>query len=222
MKACASAFLILGWLTATTAFAADRCAPVLESKDDSAVARDLKRAAELCRTVALEPKPDGNPSLKRTLAAVFAPKGTGGDRLKPPAPMGMPTGPVMPRDGQVAFDATEVASEGLVSLSITGQGVSVPASALPAGGTLLLSATQMRADTDYRWILTTRRQRYEGMFSLPDAETMTRVRSRLQALAEATPDARTRLLFEATIYDDEELFATRDLVVLAYRRELRN
>lgn len=176
----------------------------------------------MCKKVGLEPAPAGNSSLLQVMKLAFGdtvkPRG---DRLKPAAPAGMPTGPVMPKDGVVELDANEVGSEGLVALDIEGPQLSVRLRPVPASGIAQVQASQMRQGTQYRWVLTTRRQTYDGSFSLPDDETMKRTEARLRALTELSAAPATLLFLEAAIYDEEELFASRDRVIAALRRELQ-
>jgi hypothetical protein len=194
------------------------------AKEDAAKglsAASREQIERSCRTVAIEPKAGGNPSMWRVIQIAYAPKVVGGDRLKPAAPMGMPTGAVMPRAGQIELDASELAAEGLLSLEVSGPQVRLSARPVPANGIVALDAAQLRQGVDYRWVLATRRQQYEGTFTLPDAETLQRTQARVQKLAGAGADRGPALLLEAAIYDEEELFATRDLVIVAYRREFK-
>lgn len=212
-------------LSLEAASAEQACLPKAVAAKEAAAkglsAAQLEQIERLCRTVAIEPKAGGNPSMLRTVQMATAPKLVGGDRLKPAAPMGMPTGAVVPRAGKIEFDASELAAESLLSLEVSGPQVRVSARPLPANGIVALDAAQLRQGVDYRWVLATRRQQYEGTFALPDAETLQRTQARVQTLAGAGADHRLALLLEAAIYDDEELFATRDLVIVAYRRELK-
>ena len=131
----------------------------------------------------------------------------------------MPTGAVMPQNGQIVFNAGELRGEGLVSLDIDGPQLSVRLR--PPPGITQLPITQLKQGVEYRWVLTTKRQSYDATFQLPDAATLERTTTRLKALASLSVDATTLLILEAAIYDDEELYSSRDRVIAQLRRELR-
>ena len=175
-----------------------------------------------CRKVGLEPKQNGSVSLIQVLklALADAPRPRG-DRLKPQAPAGLPTGAVIPQDGVVELDANEVSAEGLVSLDIDGPSVNVRMRPMAASGKAQIPASQLRQGAQYHWVLTTRRQKYDGAFLLADPETMKRTEARLQTLKTLNVNPATLLLLEAAIYEDEELIASRDRVIAQLRVELQ-
>ena len=207
----------------TNAAAEPACAPTAPGVAIAMKSAKLKESAKqiddkACRTVKLDLKAEGNSSIKEIFKLAFAPAPKAGDRLKPPVPAGMPTGAVMPQNGQIVFNAGELSGEGLVSLDIDGPQLNVRLR--PPPGVTQLPITQLKQGVEYRWVLTTKRQAYDATFQLPDAATLERTTARLKALAGLSVDATTLLILEAAIYDDEELYSSRDRVIAQLRREL--
>ena len=132
----------------TASAAEPACAPTAPGVAIAMKSAKAKESArqiddQVCRTVQLDRKPEGNPSILEVLKLAFAdaPKPRG-DRLKPPVPAGMPTGAVMPQNGQIVFNAGELSGEGLVSLDIDGPQLSVRLR--PPPGITQLPITQLK------------------------------------------------------------------------------
>lgn len=190
---------------------------IRKSRTDEAATRQIE---QLCKKVGIEPKPGGAESLRQVGKLLLQDKSRGGDRLKPAAPPGVPTGPVMPVDGALEFDVSGLGSEVMQSLEVSGPDLKLrlqPSAGAPAR----IEASRLRPGAEYRWVLVTSRQTYNGSFSLPDTETMKRVQARVDKLKGLSDNAVTLLVLEAAIYDDEEIFASRDRTIAQLRRELQ-
>jgi hypothetical protein len=178
----------------------------------------IRQTESACRTPALGLEPDpsakGNPSIFAVVSLIYGEgKKRGGDRLKPEAPPGMPTGRSLAVNGQLDLDASAAAPEGLISMDVTGPQVNLRAQPIPADGIIHLPAAQLRPGGEYKWVMRTKRQSYDGSFVIADAETAKRIADRVQTIPSLNVSPSAALLLEAAIYDDEGFYSARDRIV---------
>jgi hypothetical protein len=187
-------------------------------QEDRLLQRLRKDGCAAAAAAKLASSPQGNPSLIEVLKLAFGDNVRArGDRAKPPAPPTMPTGLILPTDGQIVFDPGVASSEGVTSLVITGPRVDLKLR--PAGPTPVPSASFVPGD-DYHWVLTTTRNAYDASFMVAGPEVAARVQARLAAVATVESDPSVRLALEAAVYDDEELFRARDQAIARLRGSL--
>jgi hypothetical protein len=181
----------------------------------------VRQLDQLCKAIELQTAPSGAPSLIEVLALAFGEERKGRhDRLKPTAPPGMPVGMVLAMGGKVVLDYSAVASESVTGLEVDGPRLQLRQR--DAGsGSLAITAEQLQPGQDYKWVLRTRRQVYDGTFSIPDAPKAERVLARLKLLPSLSDNPITLLALEATIYDEEDMYGARDATVAKLRRELQ-
>jgi hypothetical protein len=199
-------------------------APILCVAAEDAKTRNLvseSKQEQLAKDVR-NTKQDEVPSTKLTaiLRMMLAQEVRGTKRLGTEVPAGMPSGLVLPVNNAIAFDLREAVPEGFISLRIDGPGVRSVVSQSPPSGVLLMPAAPLTRAVDYQWTLLTRKGSYTAAFSLPDAATQQRVELRLTKVRGLAVDDLTRKVFEAAIYDDEDLDSARDLIVREVRQRL--
>jgi hypothetical protein len=214
----ASIALLGGFLADAPAIGAERCGPpstMTPAAAQTPRGQELLRQIEAaCKKLDLEAGEKGNSSIFAIVSLLYAEQTKrGGDRLKPEAPQGMPTGSVLAVNGQVDLDARAAASEGLVSMDVTGPQVNLRAQSIPSDGIIHLPAAQLRPGGDYKWVMRTKRQTYDGAFVFADAETAKRISDRIQTIPSLNVSPSAALLLEAAIYDDEGFYSARDRVV---------
>jgi hypothetical protein len=211
--------LLISFLAAAPAFGAEQtCAPkapaALAAAQTAKAQEIIKQTESACKKLELDPGETGNPSIFAIVSLVYGEqKKRGGDRLKPEAPAGMPTGRVLGANGQIELDASAAAPEGLLSMEVTGPQLNLRSQPLGSDGIVRLAVAQLRPGAEYKWILRTKRQTYDGSFVFADAETAKRIESRVQAIAGLNVSPSAALLLEAAIYDDEGFYAARDRIV---------
>lgn len=191
----------------------------LDAKGGSALVAS-RQLEQLCKKIGLQAAPIGAPSVFEVLKGVFAVERSRTDRLKPTAPPGMPVGVVMPVGGKVVLDYSAVAVESVTAVAVDGPRLQLRQG--DAGsGSVSIAAEQLQPAQDYKWVLRTRRQVYDGTFSIPDAQKTERVQARLKQLPTLSDNPITLLVLEAAIYDDEDMYGARDATVAKLRRELQ-
>ncbi|MYN45629.1 hypothetical protein GTP23_11275 [Pseudoduganella sp. FT93W] len=208
--------LSLSLSTAIAAHAATDCSvPPLGQSDKSApVAEAAKRlrATDPCKVV---PGLSGK-SLGSVWAGLLSTKKTGGRRLEPAIPDGMPNGTVLAGSAGVHFDLRAVAGEGIRSFLLARGAQTL---ATPANGALEFDVPVSGGDA-YQWTLVTRVATYHGEYTLADAAERQEVEQQLAQLDKAGLDPVARLLYQAAIYDDANLFVERDRVYAQLRAML--
>lgn len=202
--------------TALTAHAASDCSvPLLKQSDKSAQVADAARrlrATDPCKVVpGLSAK-----SLGVVWAGLLSTKKTGGRRLEPAIPDGMPNGTVLAATNGVHFDLRAVAGEGIRSFQLARGGQQLLAQAGPA---LEFDVPASGSDS-YQWTLVTRIATYHGEYTLADAAERDDVAQQLAQLDKAGLEPVARLLYQAAIYDDANLFVERDRVYAQLRAML--
>ncbi|MYM39480.1 hypothetical protein [Duganella qianjiadongensis] len=208
--------LSLSLSAALAAHAATDCSvPPLEQSDKSVKLADAAkrlRATEPCKVVpGLSAK-----SLGAVWAGLLSTKKTGGRRLEPAIPDGLPYGTVLAGSGGVHVDLRAVAGEGIRSFQLTrsGQALVLPTAAgqefdVPVNG-----------GDSYQWTLVTRIASYHGEYTLAEAAERQEVEQQLAQLERAGLEPVARLLYQAAIYDDANLFVERDRVYAQLRAML--
>lgn len=202
--------------TALTAHAASDCSvPPLNQSDKSVQVADAARrlrATDPCKVVpGLSAK-----SLGVVWAGLLSTKKTGGRRLEPAVPDGMPNGTVLAATGGVHFDLRAVAGEGIRSFQLVRGGQQL----LAQTGAALEFDVPASGSESYQWTLVTRIATYHGEYTLADAAERDEVAQQLAQLDKAGLEPVARLLYQAAIYDDANLFVERDRVYAQLRAML--
>lgn len=156
-------------------------------------------------------------SLGNVWASLLSSTRTGGRRLETPVPAGAPQGLTLPEQQMVRFDFSELTGDQLRQLRVEVDQkpllnlVNPPAQIdLPIKG--------FGPDQTFLWTLTTGRSSYRAEFKLlPEADRQD-VETRLQRLGTETLDPVSRLIYQAAIYDEADLYAQRDRTFRAVRR----
>jgi hypothetical protein len=190
------------------AHAATECVmpPLQQSEKSPQLAEATKqlRTSNPCKVVAgLSAK-----SLGTVWAGLLSSKKTGGRRLEPAVPDGMPNGTVLGGAGGVHFDLRSVAAEGIRSFQLV-RGNQPLAVNLAAALEFDVPASGSEA---YQWSLATRIATYHGEYTLADETERREVEAQLAQLERAALDPVARLVYQAAIYDEANLFAERDRV----------
>lgn len=142
---------------------------------------------------------------------------TGGRRLESPVPVGAPQGLTLPEKQMIHFDFSELAGEQLRQLRVEVDQKPVLNLVNPLTQ-IDLPIKGFGPDQTFLWILTTGRGSYRAEFKLlPEAERQ-EVETRLMRLGTEDLDPVSRLIYQAAIYDDADLFAQRDRTFIAVRR----
>jgi len=201
---------------ALAAHAATDCSvPPLDQSDKSVKLADAAkrlRATEPCKVVpGLSAK-----SLGAVWAGLLSTKKTGGRRLEPAIPDGLPYGTVLACSGGVHFDLRAVAGEGIRSFQLTRSGQPLLAQATPAPE----FDVAVNGGDSYQWTLVTRIATYHGEYTLAETAERQEVEQQLAQLDKAGLEPVARLLYQAAIYDDANLFVERDRVYAQLRAML--
>jgi hypothetical protein len=128
----------------------------------------------------------------------------------------MPNGTVLAGSAGVRFDLRAVAGEGIRSFLLARGAQTL---ATPANGALEFDVPVSGGDA-YQWTLVTRIATYHGEYTLADAAERQEVEQQLAQLDKAGLDPVARLLYQAAIYDDANLFVERDRVYAQLRAML--
>lgn len=197
---------------------ADCRVPPLPQSDKTPQAADAARklsATDPCKTVpGIRAK-----SLKTVWASLLSNTKLGGRRLETPPPAGIPNGAALARGGKVHVDFAAL------------DGETVRAFRVESGGRVLLDlATPPREldvaigraapDTEFSWTLLTSAASYHGEFTVIDEAARTDVERQLGLLEEQHLDEVPRLLYQAAIYDEADLYSERDRVFVKLRKLL--
>ena len=142
---------------------------------------------------------------------------TGGRRLESPVPVGAPQGLTLPDKQMVHFDFSELAGEQLRQLRVEVDQKPI-LNLINPPAQIDLPTKGLGPDQTFLWTLTTARGSYRAEFKLlPEAERQ-EVETRLARLGTEQLDPVSRLIYQAAIYDDADLFAQRDRTFQAVRR----
>lgn len=156
-------------------------------------------------------------SLGSVWAGLLSSTRTGGRRLESPVPVGAPQGLTLPEKQMVHFDFSELAGEQLRQLRVEVDQKPI-LSLINPPAQIDLPTKGIGSDQTLLWSLTTARGSYRAEFKLlPEAERQ-EVETRLARLGTEPLDAVSRLIYQAAIYDDADLFAQRDRTFQAVRR----
>ena len=156
-------------------------------------------------------------SLGSVWASLLSSTRTGGRRLESPVPVGAPQGLTLPEKQMVHFDFSELAGEQLRQLRVEVDQKPILNMTNPPAQ-IDLPTKGLGSDQTFLWSLTTARSSYRAEFRLlPEAERQ-EVETRLARLGTEPIDAVSRLIYQAAIYDDADLFAQRDRAFQAVRK----
>lgn len=200
--------LLLSLCLLPAARAASECAvpPLNQSEKSPQLAEATRqlRTSNPCKLVAgLSAK-----SLGTVWAGLLSSKKTGGRRLEPAIPDGMPNGTVLAGAGGVHFDLRSIAGEGIRSFQLVRGNQPL---AVNVGTALEFDVPASGSDA-YQWTLVTRMATYHGEYTLADEAERREVETQLAQLERAALDPVARLVYQAAIYDEANLFAERDRV----------
>lgn len=156
-------------------------------------------------------------SLSSVWTGLLSSTRTGGRRLESPVPVGAPQGLTLPDKEMVRFDFSELAGEQLRQLRVEVDQKPVLNLANPPAQ-IDLPIKGIGSDQTLLWTLTTARGSYRAEFKLLPEVERREVETRLARLGSESLDAVSRLIYQAAIYDDADLFAQRDRTYQAIRR----
>lgn len=201
------AFFILLLMLSTQTFASNCALDVGEDATASAKALSAQvGGSKACSAISgITPK-----KLGTVWAALLSDTRTGGKRFDAAPPRGLPTGKILPSDQGVEFDLQDVWAEGVIKLDVKVAGGRLLSFAPPSQPRVLLIPSHLRLGSSYEWSLITRKNNYRGSFELPDSAELKEVNDRLEALTKAESDPSVRLFYQALIFDDAELYSSRD------------
>lgn len=156
-------------------------------------------------------------SLGNVWASLLSSTRTGGRRLESPVPPGAPQGLTLPEQQMVHFDFSELVGEQLRQLRVEVDQKPLMNLANPPAQ-IDLPIKGFSPDQTFLWTLTTGRGSYRAEFKLLPEADRKEVETRLQRLGTESLDPVSRLIYQAAIYDDADLFAQRDRTFQAVRR----
>jgi len=210
--------ILLALALPMVAHAAPQCAiPPLPGSDKTpkaAAAVKTLRATDPCKTVpGLTAK-----SLASVWDGLLAYKKTGGRRLEPVVPDGLPNGTVLPGAAGVHFDFRAVAAEEIRSFRLEADRQILINGAAPP---LDLNVPPARGEqAEYQWVLVTRLNTYKGSYTVIDSESRREVEQQLAALDGSALDDVSRLLYKAAIFDEAALYADRDRIFATLQKHV--
>lgn len=212
--------ILLGSLSLSTAARAapDCTIPPLPQSDKSPQAAAAAAALRATKPCTAAPGVSVK-SLKTVWASLLSNKKLGGRRLDTETPPGLPNGLALSQQGKIGFDFGAVAAEGISSFRLEADGKVLLNTATPAQQ-LSVPVGAATSQTSFSWQLVTRSASYHGQFTLIDAAARADVEQQLAQLEKEEMDPVSRLIYQAAIYDEADLYSERERVFATLRRQL--
>ena len=148
-------------------------------------------------------------SVESVWASLMNQKKVGGKRFDTPPPGGSPTGLILPSGKGVDFDFRKLQEEKLESFMLLADG-KVIHRLNNFDPEFSIQINTASTSVSYSWALKTSKNNYHGEFHLAEKDVAALVNSRITEIRSSHLDRESALLYEAIVYDDNELYAARD------------